>query len=200
MVELFAANLRRLNDALEQTELQGHYWVWGGLLLGWAREGAIMRHDCLDADFGILDEDFGRLVAATPALNRAGFSCYQRFQNNSGELTEVTFIRHGARFEFFRMFPNAGELRYFMYDHVDGEALEVEASMPDQDTAVFSFASRDWLKHKDHELELRSIYGAWQIPDPSWSYLNGLDVRERREWQPTDIDWRTGGFGEVASP
>ena len=41
MIELLAEDLRDLHDVLERTNLDGHYWVWAGLLLGWAREGAI---------------------------------------------------------------------------------------------------------------------------------------------------------------
>ena len=60
LVELFAADLRDLHDALERTDLRGHYWVWSGLLLGWAREGAVLPHDSLDADFAVTDDDFCR--------------------------------------------------------------------------------------------------------------------------------------------
>ena len=37
--QLVAVEMRRLNDVLEATPMAGRYWVWGGLLLGWAREG-----------------------------------------------------------------------------------------------------------------------------------------------------------------
>ena len=44
LVDRFATDLRYLNDTLAETELQGHYWVWGGLLLGlgarWRRSSA----------------------------------------------------------------------------------------------------------------------------------------------------------------
>ena len=152
LVELFAADLRDLHDALERTDLRGHYWVWSGLLLGWAREGAILPHDSLDADFAVTDDDFHRLAAAVPEIAKAGFRCDRRFVNNEGRLTEVSFMRHGARFEFFRMFPEGGRLRYFMFDSVAGENIELEASVPEQATVPFSFLGRTWLKHEDHEL------------------------------------------------
>jgi hypothetical protein len=191
-VQRFTADLRDLNDALQHTELQGYYWVWSGLLLGWARDGAILPHDCLDADFGVADRDFHRLVRAVPAIVQAGFRCDRRFVSNNGQVTELTFIRHGARFEFFRMFPAAGHLRYYMYNIKLNGVIEVEASLPDQATVPFSFIGRTWLKHEDHELELRSIYGSWDTPDPSWSYLDTLDIEARRASRFSHFDWRDG--------
>ena len=188
----FVSDLRRLNDALRGTNLHGCYWVWSGLLLGWAREGTVLRHDSLDADFALLDCDFWRLAEAVPALEKAGFRCYRRFLNNDGEVTEVAFMRHGARFEFFRMFPHDGRLKYFLYGSENGQPLELQASLPDQPTTPFDFVGRTWLKHDDHELELRSMYGSWEIPDPSWSFLNSLDIEARRPWLRSDWWWRGG--------
>jgi hypothetical protein len=192
LVELFAADLRDLHDALERTDLGGHYWVWSGLLLGWARDGAILPHDSLDADFAVTDDDFHRLAAAVPEIAKAGFRCDRRFVNNEGHITEVAFMRHGARFEFFRMFPEGGRLRYFVFSSEAGEYLELEASVPEQATVPFSFLDRTWLKHEDHRLELRSMYDTWEVPDPSWCYWEAPNIYARRTWQFTDYDWRGG--------
>src|SRR5713226_9809326 len=105
---LLARDLQRLNDVLATSELAGRYWVFGGLLLGWAREGSILRHDTRDADFAIRCEDLRSLYASVPALNRAGFRCLFRFSNNADEVTELTFMRRGAKFEFFGMKPENG--------------------------------------------------------------------------------------------
>ena len=189
----FAADLRDLNDAIQRTDLHGHYWVWSGLLLGWAREGTILPHDCLDADFGVDDRDFPRLVAAVPAILQAGFRRDRSFVSNNGQVTELTFIRHGARFEFFRMFAGSDRrLRYYMYNIKLKGVIEVEASLPDQATVPFSFLGRTWLKHEDHQLELRSTYGSWEIPNPSWSYLDTPDIEARRAVPYCQFDWRDG--------
>src|SRR5689334_2771579 len=47
----FEDDLRLLNDVLAATEFGPRYWVWGGMLLGWAREGRLIAHDIGDADF-----------------------------------------------------------------------------------------------------------------------------------------------------
>lgn len=192
LTELFAADLRDLHDVLEHTSLNGHYWVWGGLLLGWAREGAILAHDNDDADFGVTDADFHRLVSAVQEITKAGFKCYRRFTNNGGCVTEVAFMRHGAYFEFFRMFPEAGRLRYFVYSARRGESIQLEKSVPEQATVPFTFLGRTWLKHDDHELELRSMYGTWEIPDPSRSYLDGGVIHARSPWHASGYDWQGG--------
>lgn len=198
LAQRFAADLRDLHGVLEQTELRGRYWVWSGLLLGWAREGAILRHDSLDADFAFADRDFPRLVSAVPAIVKAGFSCDRRFVNNAGQVTEVTFRRRGASFDFFRMFPEDGTLTYYLYGDDESGPVEVEKSLPDQPLAPFSFLSRTWHKHEDHELELRTMYGTWEVPDTAWNYLSGPNVRARRPWKRTAFDWR-GGAADLAS-
>jgi hypothetical protein len=191
MIELLAADLRDLHDVLERTNLDGHYWVWAGLLLGWAREGAILPHDN-DADFGVTDADFHRLVSAVPEITKAGFRCDRRFVNNDGIVTQLVFIRHGARFDFFRMFPEAGRLRFFAYSAGKDGAVQLEQSVPEQATVPFTFLDRTWLKHEDHYLELRTMYGAWQIPDPSWSYLEGAAIDARHPWRVPEYKWRGG--------
>lgn len=187
--EGFIADLQGLHDAIERTDLNGHYRVTGGMLLGWAREKDILSHDTLDADFAVLDEDFHRLVSAVPEITKAGFKCDRRFVNNDGDVTELTFMRHGASFDFFRNFPAGGRLRYFLYGGTRNRPTEARASVPAQKMVPFSFLDRTWLKHQDHDLELRSIYGTWQIPDPSWSYLDAGNIEVRRTWYRSDFDW-----------
>jgi hypothetical protein len=200
LVARFAADLRRLNDAVSGTEIDGYYWVWSGLLLGWAREGAILKHDCLDADFGVDDRNFDRLLRTVPTLVAAGFRPDRRFVNNAGEVTELTLMRHGARFEFFRMFPVGDSLRYFSYNITMKGVTEMEACVPDQGTVPFQFLGRTWLKHEDHDLELRSIYGTWEIPDESWSYLDDLAVVACRSSRFSHFDWRPDAKGSWGIP
>jgi hypothetical protein len=191
LIERFADDLRLLCDALEQSPLKDCYWVWSGLLLGWAREGAILKHDSLDADFAVADKNFEQLVAAVPAIVAAGFVRDRCFVNNDGVVTELTFLRHGARFDFFRMFPDGDErVRYFMYSIRWKGIIEIQAGLPDQSKEPFDFLGRTWQKSADHELELTSMYGNWRIPDPSWSYLEGFDVVSQTPSRHAHFDWR----------
>ncbi|MHB1593855.1 MAG: hypothetical protein ACYCO9_06260 [Streptosporangiaceae bacterium] len=192
LIARFTDDLRYLHDVLQATPLRDHYWVWSGMLLGWAREGAILEHDSQDADFAVLDKDFDRLVSAAPTLVRAGFACDRRFVNNDGVVTELTFARHGARFDFFRMFPAGDRLRYYTYSISLKEILELEFTIPSQPLVPFDFIGRTWLKPEDHELELKEIYGEWRVPDPEWSYLEAGGLVERRISQYSHFDWRGG--------
>ena len=191
-VERLASNLRDLHDAIASTDLHEHYWVWAGLLLGWAREGAILSHDSFDADFAVRDEDFDRLIRAVPAILQAGFACDRKFISDSGLVTELTFTRHGARFDFFRMFPDDGRLRYFIYKLKLRSVTEVEAALPDQPTEPFTFLGRTWLKHADHARELRTVYGNWEVRNPSWAFGDGLNHEAQRtsRHSHSDFDWR----------
>jgi hypothetical protein len=193
LVERFSSDLRDLNDLLERTSLRGHYRLMAGLLLGWAREGGIMPHDVLDADIAINDEEFHRMTEVVPALLKAGFKCRRRFINNDRQLTEVTFARHGASFDFFRLFSDGSSFRYYLYD----TTTEYAATIPSQEAEPFSFLDRTWLKSKDHALELKSIYGPWEIPDPSFSYLDCLSIESSRPARYLDFEWR-GGLAALA--
>lgn len=191
-IEQFVADLGDLHDAISSTSLHGHYWLCGGLLAGWARERRVLPRGHLDADFCLIDADFDRLVRATPAILAAGFRRDRRFINNSGTVTELTFARHGARFDFFRGFPEADGMRYFLYKITLTRVTELEAVIPDQPTEPFTFLGRTWLKPADHELALRAVYGNWAVPDPSWSYLDSLSIvaRHPSRHAPSDFDWR----------
>ncbi|HUX05516.1 MAG TPA: hypothetical protein VMV53_11520 [Acidimicrobiales bacterium] len=185
----FSRDMQRLNDALAGTELADHYWVWAGALLGWAREGAPLAHD-RDADFALLTQHRDLLERAIPVICRAGFTPYRRFRNNDGELTEVTFRRHRARFEFFLFTPVEGGLRYYLYRGTPHQPVEFEGRLPDQDLVEFEFLERRWLRHSNAEAELESLYGNWQVADPYWDYMrdNQSKVQERA-WLGTDEPW-----------
>jgi len=185
----FVADLRRLHDTLADTEFSGHYWVWAGMLLGYAREGNLLAHD-RDADFALLPQDIPRLLAAVPNLRRAGFKPFQQFRNYKGELTEFTFRSHRAKFEFFVFSPIDDKLRYTVYGYPPDNLVEIDAEIPNQDLVHFDFLGRSWLKHADHEQELKAMYGNWRIPQKNWDYLrDDCAVVDKRPWANTDILW-----------
>lgn len=163
---LIRRELQELNDTLASTSLAGHYSVGGGLLLGWAREGRVLDHDTHDVDFWVYAEDGDRVEAAAAALARVGFRPLWRYRNTAGVVTEYTFVRRGARFEFFLLFPapSPGRRRYFLYDR----DREIENEIADQPVEPFVFLDRDWLKPCGHEEHLRETYGRWEEPDPGF--------------------------------
>ncbi|MGH9105619.1 MAG: hypothetical protein ACRDZX_07235, partial [Acidimicrobiales bacterium] len=102
--------LRGLHDVLEQTPLAGRYWLDGGLLLGWAREGDALANDTDDVDFGFLAADYPKLASAVPALERAGFSLLQVLRDNNGEVVVLNFKKHGVQFDFVKALPERDKM------------------------------------------------------------------------------------------
>jgi hypothetical protein len=186
----FVRDLQRLHDVLNATELAGRYWIFGGLLLGWAREGHLIGRDISDADFAVRREDLGRLNTAIPALNQAGFRCLFRFTNNDGEVTELTFMRRGAQFEFFLLTPGDHALRYFLYGFDATGPVQALVEEADDSLVPFHFVGRTWLKPADHERELAATYGDWRARNKRWWYLDQPNIVEREPWLNDDYAWR----------
>jgi len=189
---LLRRNLRRLNDVVARTPLAGRYWIFCGVLLGWAREGKLLAHDFRDADLAYDDADHDRFLAAVPAIVEAGFTPAFRFRSNDGEVTEHSFVRQGAKFEFFRLARRDDQYRYYVYardPEREGGHLELLGAVPAQPLEPIEFLDRTWLKPVDHELELHAMYGDWRTPDPGWSFLDDRAIIDRRVWHETDYDW-----------
>jgi hypothetical protein len=185
-------DLRRLNDVLARTPLAGRYQLFGGVLLGWAREGRPLPHDFRDADFAYDAADDDRFAAAIPELQRAGFRRLFRFRSNDGEFSEHTFLRRGAKFEFFRFTRRDNHYRYHVFasdPEDEGRFIEMIGEIPAQPLEPVEFLGRTWLKPADHEAELEAIYGDWRTPDPEWSFLDDRAIVERRPWKYPDYQW-----------
>ncbi len=189
---LLSNDLRRLHDVLATTPLTGHYWTFGGFLLGWARDGALLRHDLNDVDFAYESHDDERFLAAVPALVEAGFRRLFRYRNNEGTTTEHSFFRRGAKFDFFRMDRRDDRLRYYVYGtdpEPPGGHVELTCELPAQELAPFEFLGRRWLKPADHDATLTAAYGNWRVPDPTWSFLDDRSIVQRRPWSALDYSW-----------
>jgi hypothetical protein len=187
----FVPDLVKLHDVLEDTEMSGRYWVWAGMLLGWAREGDLLAHD-RDADFALLPGDLAKLLSAVPALRQAGFQPMLQYRNNNGQVTELTFRRRNAMFEFFVFEPVDGMLRSYVYGWSPDHLVEIESLVPDQELVPFDFLGRTWLRHADFERELECLYGDWRTPKRDWNYLEDDESAiASRPWTNPDASWPT---------
>jgi cytidyltransferase-like protein len=172
---IFTRDLRRLHDVLAKTQMAHRYFVFGGLLIGWAREGDVLRHDAHDADFAYRIEDADAFEKASEALTAAGFRRTATFHDRNGELALHRFSRHRADFEFFALRNHNGRLRYATSS--DDEDLICE--FPGTELERFDFIGRSWLKPADHEELLRLTYGDWRTPDPNWDARDDGTIVER---------------------
>jgi len=186
-----AADLRLLNDVLATTPMADRYWLFGGIVLAWARERALMGHDCADVDFAVLAEDMPRLEASFGALFAAGFAPLYRFPGGDAPPTEYSFTKDGRKFEFFRLDLDGDRFRYHNYAlHGDRGPVMNVCEIPAQPLAEVTFLGRRWLKTRDSDLELTAKYGDWRTPDPHWDYLFSPDIVETRPWAPGSFAWQ----------
>jgi hypothetical protein len=182
------ADARRLHDILEATPLANRYWLWGGGLLGWAREGRLLRHDP-DLDFAVDDRYLEELVRAIPQIVAGGFRPLYWCFNNNDVLTEICFERNSHRFEFFLMTLRQHRYYYFLYGPLGSETYQLETWVPRQELVEFSFLGRRWWKAADHEAELGFIYGDWHTPDPTWNYMSSGVGGKLTPWKHSRPLW-----------
>jgi hypothetical protein len=176
------ADLQLLNDVLASTPIAGRYWLFGGLVLGLAREGRLMDHDLDDADFAYLGEDEDLLLESFPALEEAGFTLTYRYPGATGMATEYSFARRGAKFEFFRIDVVDGSFRWFNYGTCLEGPVRNECRIPAQPLGEVSLVDRTWLGSRDEDLELTALYGDWRTPDPGFEYMDAPTIVARTPW------------------
>jgi hypothetical protein len=183
----FVEDLRLLNDVLATTALRDRYWMWGGLLLGWARDGKILSHDVGDADFFYFEEFEKDFEDAQRALIEAGFSrwfCYRRSED--GRVAEQVFLRRGSKFEFFRLYDvTGGASEYHLFGNDGTTPTEYIGRFPRPELERFAFLDREWLKPLDHDDFLTRLYGDWRVPKLDWSFADDEQTLvRRRPWGP----------------
>lgn len=170
----FENELVLLNDTLARSPLAGRYWVIGGLLIGWARQGGILPHDCQDADFGLLAEDRELFLATIPLLVAAGFAPFARYIDNRGVAVEHSFLKQGMRFDFFFHEPAGENLRSTFFGISPApnrpEPIELICEVPRYHLAPMQFLGRTWLKPDDHDAFLTAEYGNWRASDPAFDH------------------------------
>jgi hypothetical protein len=176
-------NLRLLNDVLARTPIGGRYWFFGGLLLSAVREGEIMLHDTKDADWAFLDVDEERLHASFGALVEAGFLPHLRFPGAVGPATEYSFMKDGAKFEFFKVSVDGDRFVWRNHGHrSDGVPLQNHCAIPAQPLDELRFLDRTWLKARDADVELTALYGDWRTPAAGFDYMQAPTIFDRSPW------------------
>jgi hypothetical protein len=187
-------HLRLVNDVLARTPMAGRYWIFGGALLGYVREGNLLLHDSVDADFAFLAEDLGRLEACLPRLVDAGFRPRYRYPGIEGDAFEWSLERGDAKVEFFRHDVVGDNFRYYTCGHrawgePSGHVYNVY-EIPAQPLEEFRFLGRTWLRPRDPERQLTAMYGDWRTPNPGWDYMRGPNIVETHPWAAATHDLR----------
>lgn len=164
--------LHKLHNVLSSSPLHNRYWVCGGMLLGYAREGRLLRHDP-DVDFHFWHEDLDRFLQSAELLKVAGFTYAYRWNSNAGETTEYVLLYKRVRFEFFVAHRVDSNTRWYVYaeDVKRGvSTIEILQEVPGCTLDQFEFLGKTWLKPANHTEYLTAVYGAWQTPDRHWKF------------------------------
>ena len=181
------ANLLVLHDALQAGEMADRYFVVGGLLIGWAREGRILTHEPQDGDFGFFSEDREKFLASIPCLIDAGFEPVRRFRNNEGDPVAYVFEKDWANFEFFEHRRLTGAVRSWGFGSKiqESETIEVEIiyQVPAFGLSPMEFWGRTWRKPDDHDAYLSAVYGDWRTPNYAYDFMkDDLSVIDIHPW------------------
>ena len=178
--------LRLFHDVVSETPLADKYWVCCGMLLGYAREGQLIKND-FDFDFHYWSEDVAELETALERLQAAGFKRCFRWVNNEGHTTEYALIYKEIKFEFFEATRTNGNIHWYTYHHRPPRQYINE--VPAFELEPFEFYDRSWLKPVDHEAYLEQVYGDWRTPDPAYSFYEDCTAIVGHEPWTGDNRW-----------
>lgn len=168
--KLLIRGMHRLHDVLSQSPLHNKYWVAFGALLGWAREGALLKHDP-DIDFLFWQEDLPLFLESVELLKRAGFKPSVCWSNCARQVTEYCLKYKGVQFEFFVANRANGNTRCTFYGGNISGGVPVSESIfetPGCGLDEFEFYGRTWQKPANHEQYLTAMYGDWKTPDKTY--------------------------------
>lgn len=170
--KMLIRGMHKLHDALSQSPLHNKYWVAFGALLGWAREGGLLKHDP-DIDFHFWKEDLPLFLESVELLKQAGFEPYICWGNCAGQITEYCFKYKGLRFEFFVAERANGNTRCTFFSdsaHAGVSSLEIVFETPGCELDEFEFHGRTWQKPANHEQYLTTMYNDWKTPNKNFNH------------------------------
>lgn len=165
----FILNMQLLNDILQKNGFSEKYWLIGGVVLGFIREGRLLDHDS-DVDFGIWESDHETFKKLIPKLRAAGFKPLFRWTNNNGQITEYCFMKDRAKFEFFIHFTDTSRPYLHWYAYELGQKVQLLRQMFRYETKSTNFLNCRWLIPSPPEKYLEDMYGNWKEPDKNFDY------------------------------
>jgi phosphorylcholine metabolism protein LicD len=182
----FLKNLQQLHDLLEKSPMQGRTWLVGGLVLGYVREGRLLPYD-YDADFAFWEEDHERFLKTVPDLTGGGFKKRYCWVSAEGKIACYTFVKEGAKFDFFINYKDEDRNKIFWYAFHAGKGIQLKRELPPHGVKTIFFLGRDWLIPENVEEYLVLSYGShWRIPDRSFDYSSEKSVPchvETKKWK-----------------
>ena len=188
---LILKGMDKLHDVLSNSPLHNRCWLCGGILLGYAREGRILKGDS-DVDLHFWHEDQDKFETTAKLLINAGFKPRYRWRNQAGEITEYVFSWQGIKFEFFEAYCINNNTRWYSYGggiRNGLPVLEMLNETPGCDLEEFDLFGKRWLKPADHETYLSALYGDWKTPNPNYVYYKDSKAVISRKPLPGRVPW-----------
>jgi hypothetical protein len=170
------------------TAMDGHWHVYGGALIGWAREGQLLGHDLKDIDLAIDENNLPEMVEIIDALVGEGFTIPHVFVSNDGSVREVALERQEVRIDLFVFRDVFGFWDNRGYGTVHGHSSELISYLPRQPLETIELSGLPWPKVCDHDCELTAIYGDWRTPDPTWLFGDDHSLVAVSDWKMGHID------------
>ncbi|MCL2021729.1 MAG: hypothetical protein FWG81_06485 [Betaproteobacteria bacterium] len=157
--------------ALEQTPMKGSYWICGGVLLGYARGGCLLKYDT-DIDFHYWKEDKDKMEETWEILPKFGFKQSKISRNNNGEPTQYIFKNGRVKIEFFLAWREAEKISWYCYTtkHINRPSRQFLNQIPDLKISEVKWYGVLVRKPVDHDLYLTSLYGDWRVPAKGYFY------------------------------
>jgi hypothetical protein len=184
--------LTTVHQTLDTDDLEGRWHLYGGALLGWARQGRMLDHDLNDVDIAIDEAALPELVRAIDHLCLQGFNVERVYVSNDGTVREIAVARDDVRVDLF-VFRNVHgfwDNRGFGDRH--GRQCELVSMIPRQPLERITLSGLPWPKVVHHEVELEAIYGDWRQPDPTWKFGDDRTVVRAEEWTMHSVPVEAG--------
>lgn len=176
--------LRRIIIALNETPMRKRYWLCGGALLGYAREGRLLKYDT-DIDFHYWEEDEELLREVIRQLSEKGFVYVGCHKDNSGRPTQHILKYKRVKVEFFLAWRFENSIRWICYStrHWNRPARQYLNEIPSLEFSETEFYGLPVPKPIDHDRYLSSLYGDWKHPMPDYTYfIDSKAIISREPW------------------
>ena len=156
------------------------------MLIGWARDGDLIRAVDEDFDFAFHEADLPRFRSAIADLVRAAFLPRYKFPSVFEPVSPSRWCGMAPGSTSSARSPTVSTVTsctaYHNYVASAGGPVRTTHSYRDQPLVPIELLDRLWLKSQDHDLELTEEYGDWRTPDPGWSGINSRNIIAREPW------------------
>lgn len=173
-------------NSLKDTPMKDKFWLCGGALLGYAREGALLKHDN-DIDFHYWSSDALLIEDTLKSLKIYGFKYCYNLKNSSGNITQHTIKYKNVKIDFFEAIKKDTNIQWTCYTtkHWNRPARQFLNQIPSVELTAVEFYGVSILKPLDHDAYLTALYGDWQKPMKDYTYyIDSKAIISKEPWSP----------------